>query len=164
MDATTVRNALVEGRFGEILAALGADERWNFDQLSFVPGHPDGTGCLARVGRMIIVVQGQGVPGQESMQVQSYPTEAAACDEWAQMLPEFREQTEQGNHAAMLARQDPRAQALLRMGMPVPLVGQALLDQEQVSQAPDTDAMPVRELPPVGVVRMDDGNPTGSYL
>jgi hypothetical protein len=148
MDATTVRNAVSNGDFGVILESLTVDERWDFQLLSFVPGFPDGDGCWARLGRVNILVQGP------SMEIRAHESEAQAIEEYAGKLAELQRVIPDATRAALMAREDPKAQALLRMGMPAEMVGQALLEREKAVR---------QELPPVSVVRMDDG-PTGFYL
>jgi len=155
MDATSVRNMISNGELGVILDSLIMDERWDFRLLSFVPGKPDADGCWARLGLVTILVQGPNV------EINAFESEAQAIEEYAGELAELQRVIPDATRAALLAREDAQAQALLRMGMPATLVAQALLEREKAQGAPDT--MPVRELPPVGVVQMDDG-PTGFYL
>jgi hypothetical protein len=94
------------------------------------------------------------------MDIHAHNSAERARQCWEAKVAEVRGLIDQGNQAARRAQQDPRAQALLKMGMPPEVIIGTLMEADEV---PVPTPAP-RDLPAVGRAPVADTGPTGFYL
>jgi hypothetical protein len=160
MDASSnVTAMLTEGDLRGILDSLSMDQREDFVVVSPVAGTPDGVVTFATVGKVNILFQ-----PNDTMDVHAHKSAERARRCWDEKVIELREMIDHANRVARRAQQDPRAQALLRMGAPPDMIVGALMEQEQEQEQAQATMLAQRDLPPVGQVPVSDTGPTGFYL
>ena len=153
MDTSNItRTTLADGDLVTWIWSLEPERREDFTVLN------PGTGAeeimiLAQVGRALIQVTPDGMA-----QVSHHGHDSSQDEEcWAHLMEGTRDAVEQHNAAVRAIQEDPRAQFLARLGVPISAIVESM--EQTVPPAPtDATVAPV----PMPVMSLDDA--PGFYL
>ena len=157
MDGNTVRNALANGDLAAVINALSPDERVDYPKVALVPGQPNTSVTLARIGRLCVSTM------EGAWSAQAFDTEDEARAMFTEGAEETGKMVVQHNDAARVIQNDPRAQQLLAMGLPPQMiVGGMIAAREAAAQVSLSTPQASMDGPTVDLT--DPDGPTGFYL